>query len=93
MKCRRCELPRRRFSGTAFAVERQSTLGAIRRLDSLAAKRSAVLSIGSVLTDDRADASVAAWALVGANRPCHQFPRHGRLRGRRSAPPLAHDRR
>jgi len=48
--------------GTASAVERQSALGAIRRLDSLAAERSAVLSIGSVLTDDRADASLAAWA-------------------------------
>ena len=48
--------------GTASAVERQSALSAIRRLDGLAAERSAVLSIGSVLTDDRADASLAAWA-------------------------------
>ncbi len=48
--------------GAMSPRERQSALDAIKHLDALVAGRNALLSIGPVLTADRPDAGLAAWA-------------------------------
>lgn len=56
--------------GGASARDRQAALAAVQRLDDLVARRNVILSIGSILTDDRSDPGLAAFAtdLVHATR-------------------------
>lgn len=50
--------------------DRQQLLARVRELDKLVAERDAILSIGPVLTEDRADESLAEWAneVMGTTR-------------------------
>jgi uncharacterized protein (UPF0210 family) len=50
--------------------DRQNLLARIRELDQIASERGVILSIGPVLTEDRADDSLAEWAneLIGTTR-------------------------
>lgn len=50
--------------------ERRRLLGRVRELDKIVAERGVILSIGPVLTEDRADDSLAEWAneLIGTTR-------------------------
>jgi uncharacterized protein (UPF0210 family) len=56
--------------GTASAAERRAALAAVQRLDDLVARRDVILSIGSILSDDRPDPGLAAFVvdLVQATR-------------------------
>ena len=56
--------------GAAPAGERLAALSAVQRLDDLVARRNVILSIGSILTVDRSDPGLAAFAtdLVQATR-------------------------
>jgi uncharacterized protein (UPF0210 family) len=54
----------------ASSRERQQLLTRVRELDQIVAERGAILGVGPVLTEDRADDSIAEWAneLVGTTR-------------------------